>query len=67
MLAVKDAVIYQGIDALAAYREGRLTQRGYVRVMRDTKKRLATADVESLACVETTCCCRSVSRNVISG
>ncbi len=47
-LAVKDLAIYAGIDALAAYREGRLTQRGYVRVMRAAKKRLAAAGIEDL-------------------
>ena len=36
-LAVKDEAIYKGIDALSAYREGRLAQREYVRVMRSAK------------------------------
>ena len=49
VLAVKDEVVYKGIDALAAYREGRLTQRGYVRVMRAAKKRLAAAGIEDLS------------------
>ncbi|MBN2473857.1 MAG: hypothetical protein JXB62_04575 [Pirellulales bacterium] len=49
VLAVKDEVVYKGIDALAAYREGRLSQRGYVQVMRATKKRLATAGIEDLS------------------
>ena len=48
-LAEKDEEIYKGIDALAAYREGRLSQRGYVRVMRAAKKRLAAAGVEDLS------------------
>jgi hypothetical protein len=48
-LAVKDEVVYKGIDALSAYREGRLTQREYVRVMRYTKKQLAMAGVEDLS------------------
>jgi hypothetical protein len=48
-LAVKDEVIYKGIDALAAYREGRLTQRGYVRVMRAAKKKMAAAGIEDLS------------------
>ncbi|MHC4400799.1 MAG: hypothetical protein ACYTG0_14075 [Planctomycetota bacterium] len=48
-LAVKDEVVYQGIDALAAYREGRLTKRDYVRVMRAARKRLATAGIEDLS------------------
>ena len=39
-LAAKDEDLYRGVDALAAYREGRLTQRQYVRVMRAAKKRL---------------------------
>jgi hypothetical protein len=49
VLAVKDEVVYKGIDALAAYREGRLTQRGYVRVMRAAKNRLAEAGIEDLS------------------
>ena len=49
VLAVKDAPIYQGIDALAAHREGRLTKKAYFRVMRDAKKRLATAGIEDLS------------------
>jgi hypothetical protein len=48
-LAVKDEAVYTGIDALAAYREGRLTQRQYVRVMNAAKKRLAAAGIEDLS------------------
>ncbi len=48
-LAAKDEVVYEGIDALAAYREGRLSQRGYVRVMRAAKRRLATIGIEDLS------------------
>jgi hypothetical protein len=48
VLAVKDEAIYAGIDALAAYREARLTQRDYVRVMRAAKKRLAAVGIEDL-------------------
>jgi hypothetical protein len=48
-LAVKDEVIYKGIDALAAYREGRLTQRGYVQVMRAAKNKMAAAGIEDLS------------------
>jgi len=48
-LAVKDEVVYKGIDALAAYREGRLTQREYVRVMRAARRRLVTAGIEDLS------------------
>ncbi|OHB84659.1 MAG: hypothetical protein A2V98_16440 [Planctomycetes bacterium RBG_16_64_12] len=48
-LAVKDEVLYKGIDALAAYREGRLTQRGYVRIVQAAKRRLAAAGVEDLS------------------
>ena len=48
-LAVKDEVIYKGIDALAAYREGRITQRGYVRIMRAAKKKLAETGIEDLS------------------
>jgi hypothetical protein len=47
-LAVKDEVVYEGVDALTAYREGRLTQKEYLRVMRTAKKRLAAAGVEDL-------------------
>lgn len=49
VLAVKGEPIYRGIDALAAYREGRLTKREYVRIMRTTKKRLAAAGFEDLS------------------
>jgi hypothetical protein len=48
-LAVKDEVLYKGIDALSAYRESRLTQRGYVHIMRAVKKRLSTAGIEDLS------------------
>lgn len=48
-LAVKDEPIYEGIDALNAYREGRLTQEAYVQVMRSTKKRLEAAGIEDLS------------------
>jgi hypothetical protein len=48
-LAVKDEVVYKGIDALAAYREGRLTQREYVRVMRAARRRLVAAGIEDLS------------------
>lgn len=49
VLAVKDEVVYRGVDALAAFWEGRLTQREYFRVMRATKKRLAATGVEDLS------------------
>ncbi len=48
-LAAKDEVLFEGQDSLAAYREGRLTQRAYLRVMRATKKRLAAAAIEDLS------------------
>ena len=48
-LAVKDEVLYKGIDALSAYREGRLTQRSYVKIMRTVKKQLVAADIEDLS------------------
>jgi hypothetical protein len=48
-LAARDEAVYKGIDALAAYREGRLTQRDYVRVVRAAKRRLAAASVEDLS------------------
>lgn len=47
-LAAKDEAIYQGVDALAAYRQGRLTQRDYVRVMQAAKRRLAAVGVENI-------------------
>jgi len=47
-LAERDEPVYRGIDALAAYREGRLTQRGYVKLMRAVKQKLAAAGVEDL-------------------
>ncbi|MBN2292241.1 MAG: hypothetical protein JXM70_07440 [Pirellulales bacterium] len=49
VLAVKDEVVYEGIDALSAYRNGLLTQKAYLQVMRQTKKRLATAGIEDLS------------------
>ncbi len=49
VLAMKDEAIYKGIDALAAYREGRFSKRDYVRVMRAVKTRLATARIEDLS------------------
>ena len=48
MLAAKDEVVYAGVDALTAYREGRLTQQAYLRVMQVTKNRLAEAAIEDL-------------------
>lgn len=48
-LAAKDEEIYKGIDALSAYREGRLTQQEYVRVVRAAKQRLAAAGIEDLS------------------
>jgi hypothetical protein len=48
-LAEKDEVVYKGVDALAAYREGRLTQSEYVHVMRVAKNRLAAAGIEDLS------------------
>ena len=47
-LAVKDEVLYRGIDALTAYWEGRLNQQEYLRVMRATKERLSAAGIEDL-------------------
>lgn len=48
-LAAKDEAIYRGVDALSAYREGRLTQREYMRLVRIAKRRLATAGIEDLS------------------
>lgn len=48
-MAARDEPMYKGIDALSAYREGRLNKRDYFRVMRVTKNRLAGAGVEDLS------------------
>jgi len=48
-LAAKDEMLYTGMDALSAYREGRLTQKIYLRLMQTTKKRLAAAGFEDLS------------------
>ena len=48
VLAVKDQVVYEGIDALSAYREGRLSQELYLRVIHATQERLATAGMKDL-------------------
>jgi len=48
-LAAKDEMLYTGMDALSAYREGRLTQKVYLRLMQTTKKRLAAAGFEDLS------------------
>ncbi|HUT10546.1 MAG TPA: hypothetical protein VMY42_08620, partial [Thermoguttaceae bacterium] len=48
-LAVKDEVVYEGVDALLAYREGRLTQQAYLRVVQTTRRLLADADIEDLS------------------
>ena len=47
-LAEKDEQVYEGIDALAAYRGKRLTEKQYLRLMRTTKQRLLDAGVEDL-------------------
>ena len=49
VLAVKDEPIYTGIDALAAYREGRLSQREYMKVVRVAKRRMADRGIEDLS------------------
>lgn len=48
-LAAKDEEVYRGIDALAAYREGRLTKDRYVQTMQAVKARLALAGIEDLS------------------
>jgi len=48
MLAAKDEAVYRGIDALAAFWEGRLTQDEYLAVMEAAKRRLAAAGIEDL-------------------
>jgi hypothetical protein len=47
-LAAKDEPIYQGVNALAAYWEGRLTQQEYLDVMETSKKRLTESGIEDL-------------------
>ena len=48
MLAARDEVVYEGVDALTAYRDGRLTQQEYLRVMQTTKSRLAAAGIQDM-------------------
>jgi hypothetical protein len=48
-LAARDEEVYKGIDALAAYREGRLTKDRYVQTMQAVKARLAVAGIEDLS------------------
>jgi len=48
LLAVRDEQIYTGIDALSAYRESRITEDQYVRVMQATGQRLAEVGIEDL-------------------
>jgi hypothetical protein len=47
-LAVKDEVVYRGIDAVAARRAGRISEAAYLHVMKSTREKLATAGVEDL-------------------
>jgi hypothetical protein len=61
VLAVKDEVIYNGIDALAAYREGRSDQSEYVRVMRVDEKAWPRPASRTSASAAITCCCRSTA------
>lgn len=49
VLAEKDEVVYQGVDALAAYRDERITEEVYMRVMKRTKEELAAAGFEDLS------------------
>ena len=49
VLARKDESVYEGVDALSAYRDGRLTQRAYLKVMRAAKKRLVEGGIEDLS------------------
>jgi hypothetical protein len=48
-MAAKDEAVYKGIDALAAYRDKRLTKSEYFRLMRAMKKRLAAVGIEDLS------------------
>jgi len=48
-MAARDEVVYKGIDALAAYRDKRLTKSEYFRLMRAMKKRLAAVSIEDLS------------------
>jgi len=47
-LAMQDGDYYHGIDALRAYREGRLSETAYLDVMRAVKKRLRAVHTEDL-------------------
>lgn len=49
VLAVKDEPVYTGIDALAAYREGRLSQRDYMKLVRIAKQRMTARGIEDLS------------------
>ncbi len=49
MRATQGAAVYQRIDALSAYREGRLTEPDYLQLMRITQQRLAAANIEDLS------------------
>ena len=48
LLAARDEEIYKGIDALTAYRQGRIAEDEYARVMQATRQRLADAGIEDL-------------------
>jgi hypothetical protein len=49
VLADKDEVVFQSVDALTAYREGRLSEQDYLQIMQTTKDRLASANMEDLS------------------
>jgi len=48
-LAARDESVYEAMDALAAYRDRRLSRRLYIRVLRGAKRRLASVGMEDLS------------------
>ena len=48
MLAAKDEDVYKGINALDAYRQDRISENTYLRIMRTTAQRLAAIGIEDL-------------------
>ena len=48
MLAERDEVVYRGVDALTAFREGQLEQSEYIQLMSTTNRRLRAAGITDL-------------------
>ena len=49
MRAAKGAAVYQRMDALSAFREGRLSEAEYLQLMQTTQQRLVAANIEDLS------------------